>query len=151
MRRIPLIAVIGAALMYFFDPTDGKRRRHALVDRAGGLFRSTGSKAGRAGGKVTSQAKGLTEKAKHIREEPKPEPNDATLKAKVESEIFRDPEVPKGKIDVNAENGVVYLRGEADRSELIETLENQVRKVEGVQEVENLLHLPGEPAKTKSG
>ena len=52
---------------------------------------------------------------------------------------------------MNAENGVVYLRGEADRSELIETLENQVRKVEGVQEVENLLHLPGEPAKTKSG
>ena len=151
MRRIPLIAVIGAALMYFFDPTDGKRRRQALVDRAGGLFRSTGSKAGNAGGKVTSQAKGLTEKAKDIREERKPEPNDATLKAKVESEIFRDPEVPKGKIDVNAENGVVYLRGEADRSELIETLENQVRKVEGVQEVENLLHLPGEPAKTKSG
>ena len=151
MRRIPLIAVIGAALMYFFDPTDGKRRRHALVDRAGGLFRSTGSKAGRAGGKVTSQAKGLTQKAKHIREEQEPEPNDATLKAKVESEIFRDPEVPKGKIDVNAENGVVYLRGEADGRELIETLENQVRNVEGVQEVENLLHLPGEPAKTKSG
>jgi hypothetical protein len=150
MRRIPLIAVIGAALMYFFDPTDGKRRRHMLVDRAGGLFRTTGSKAGHAGGKVTSQAKGLTQKAMHIREERKPAPNDATLKAKVESEIFRDPEVPKGKIDVNAENGVVYLRGEADRPELIETLENQVREVEGVQEVENLLHLPGEPAKTKS-
>jgi len=151
MRRIPLIAVIGAALMYFFGPTDGKRRRQALVDRAGGLFRSTGSKAGRAGGKVTSQAKGLTQKAKQIREQQEPEPNDATLKAKVESEIFSDPEVPKGKIDVNAENGVVYLRGEADRSELINTLENQVRKVEGVQGVENLLHLPGEPAKTKSG
>jgi osmotically-inducible protein OsmY len=151
MRRIPIIAVIGAALMYFFDPTDGKRRRHALVDRTGGLFRGTGRKAGRAGGKVTSQAKGLTQKAKHIREERKPEPNDATLKAKVESEIFRDPEVPKGKIDVNAENGVVYLRGEADGPELIETLEKQVRKVEGVQGVEVLLHLPGEPAKTKSG
>jgi len=150
MRRIPLIAAIGAALMYFFDPTDGKRRRHVMVDRAGGLFRRTGSKAERAGGKVTSQAKGLTQKAKHLREEPKPEPNDATLKAKVESEIFRDPEVPKGKIDVNTENGVVYLRGEADGPELIETLEKQVRRVEGVQKVENLLHLPGEPAKTKS-
>lgn len=150
MRRIPLIAAIGAALMYFFDPEDGKRRRKMTVDRAAGLFRRSGRKAGRAARGVAAEAEGLKQKATHLKEEEKPQPNDATLKAKVETEIFRDADVPKGKIDVNAENGVVYLRGEADRPELIETLEKQVKKIPGVQGVENLLHLPGTPTPTKS-
>jgi osmotically-inducible protein OsmY len=43
---------------------------------------------------------------------------------------------------VNAENGVVFLRGEVDRPELIGALEARVRKVKGVRGVENLLHTP---------
>ena len=81
--------------------------------------------------------------------QPKPL-GDAAITRKVESEIFRDPDVPKGKIDVNAENGVVFLRGEADRPEMIDDLEEQVRKIPGVQGVENLLHLPGQPTQSAS-
>lgn len=146
MKRIPLLAAIGAALMYFFDPTDGTRRRHMAVDRTKSFFRR---RASSGSGAVASQAHALKQKATHLREEEKPQPNDATLKAKVESEIFRDPEAPKGQIDVNAENGVVYLRGETERPELIEELEQQVKKIPGVKGVENLLHLPGEPAPAK--
>jgi osmotically-inducible protein OsmY len=146
MKRIPLLAAVGAALMYFFDPADGKRRRHVAVDRTKAFFRS---RARRGAGSVGSQAHALKQKATHLREEDKATPNDATLKAKVESEIFRSPDVPKGQIDVNAENGVVYLRGETDRPELVEELEKQVRKIPGVRSVENLLHLPGEPAPSK--
>lgn len=36
-----------------------------------------------------------------------PEYDDATLAQKVMSELFRDPHVPKGAINVNPENGVV--------------------------------------------
>jgi osmotically-inducible protein OsmY len=146
MKRIPLVAALGAAIMYFLDPADGKRRRHVAVDRTKAFFRR---RARSTAGAVGSHAHALRQKATHLREEPKPQPNDATLKQKVETEIFRDPEVPKGTIDVNAENGVVYLRGEVDRPELIEALEKQVRNVQGVRGVENLLHTQGEPAPTK--
>ena len=44
---------------------------------------------------------------------PKPGMDDTTLTRKVESEIFRLSGVAKGKIDVNAAGGVVWIRGEA--------------------------------------
>jgi osmotically-inducible protein OsmY len=56
-------------------------------------------------------------------------------------------DVPKGQINVNAENGVVVLRGEVGKPELIHDLEEKTRKVQGVREVENLLSTPKTPAK----
>jgi osmotically-inducible protein OsmY len=61
---------------------------------------------------------------------------------KVESIVFRKHDLPKGQININAENGVVFLRGQVDRPELVETLEARVRKVQGVKDVENLLYTP---------
>ena len=78
-----------------------------------------------------------------MKEEPKPQPDDITLARKVETEIFRGPDVPKGKINVNAENGIVVLRGEAETPEMIEDLAKKARDVQGVRDVENLLHVPG--------
>jgi osmotically-inducible protein OsmY len=142
MKRLRF-AALGAAFAYFFDPDNGRRRRKVTSDRLAGLSRRHGKRLARAG---ASQARGLKQKAAHRREEPKPQPNDVTLARKVESEIFRDPDVPKGKIDVNAENGKVVLRGEADSAEMIEQLVGSARRVQGVQDVESLLHTPGEPA-----
>src|SRR5216117_470754 len=76
----------------------------------------------------------------------RPQPDDATLAREVENEIFSGAEVAKGQIDVNVEDGVVYLRGELEQPDLIEDLETQARKVKGVRDVENLLHVPGEEA-----
>ena len=59
-------------------------------------------------------------------------PDDVTLARNVESEIFSDSEVPKGQINVNAENGKVYLRGEVGQPELIRDLEERARSVQGV-------------------
>ena len=71
-----------------------------------------------------------------------PDYDDVTLTRKVESEIFRDEDAPKGDVNVNAENGVVYLRGEAPTTELIDELVERARKIQGVHDVESLLHLP---------
>jgi osmotically-inducible protein OsmY len=71
-----------------------------------------------------------------------------TLVDRVESIVFRDPRFPKGQISINAEQGEVFLRGQVARPELIQDLEEAVRKVPGVRGVENLLHLPGTPAPT---
>jgi osmotically-inducible protein OsmY len=146
MKLYPLFAALGAVLAYFFDPQSGKRRRHVTVDRIGGFVRRRRRDVGRAGRAVTSEAYGVAKKATHLREQEKPQPNDATLTSKVESEIFRDADVPKGQISINAERGVVYLRGEVDSPDLITRLEQAARDVQGVRDVENLLHSPGSQA-----
>ena len=74
--------------------------------------------------------------------------NDPALASKVESEVFRDDSLPKEKISVNAEYGVIYFRGEVPSQEVMEELTNRARNVDGVRAVENLTHLPGEPART---
>src|SRR3954468_17811948 len=75
--------------------------------------------------------------------------DDATITDKVESTLFRDAKVDKGKIDVNTANGVVWLRGEARTPEMIKALEAKAREVPEVKDVENLLHLPKTPANKK--
>jgi osmotically-inducible protein OsmY len=76
--------------------------------------------------------------------------DDQTLKAKIESEVFRDTAAPKGDVNVNVEHGVVYLRGQLEDQSLIGELEQRVRTVKGVDKVENLLHTPGEAPATTS-
>ena len=49
--------------------------------------------------------------------------DDTTLTRKVETQIFRIGGVAKGKIDVNAAGGVVWLRGEAKTPALIKRVE----------------------------
>ena len=150
MRRLLGFGAAIAALTYFFDPRNGARRRNVIRDRALAFFRQGGRKAAGAGRAAASQAYGLKQKAVHLKEEQKPQPDDVTLARKVESEIFRDAHVPKGKINVNAERGVVFLRGELDDPDLIADLEKAARKVQGVREVENLLHAAGTPAPTRT-
>lgn len=72
--------------------------------------------------------------------------DDATLKDKVESELFRDEHEVKGSISVNAQEGVVQLRGELPSQDLIDALVHRTQQIHGVKEVESLLHLPGTEA-----
>ena len=72
--------------------------------------------------------------------------DDATLKDKVESELFRDEHEVKGSISVNAQEGVVQLRGELPSQDLIDALVNRTHQIHGVREVESLLHLTGTEA-----
>jgi osmotically-inducible protein OsmY len=74
--------------------------------------------------------------------------NDPALARKVESEVFRDDVLPKGNISVNAEYGVIYFRGEVPSRDVMDELTTRARGVDGVRAVENLTHLPGEPART---
>jgi osmotically-inducible protein OsmY len=137
-RRFRLIA-LGAALSYFFDPENGKRRRRMAGDRLAALVRRYSRRLGKG---AASQTHALKQKATHLQEEPKPQPDDVTLARKVETEIFRDADVPKGRINVNAEKGKVVLRGEVDSAKLIDDLVAKARNVQGVQEVESHLHPP---------
>jgi osmotically-inducible protein OsmY len=72
--------------------------------------------------------------------------DDVTLTHKVESELFGSANAPKGRILVNTANGVVQLRGEVESRDLIDDLVVRARSVNGVRDVENLLHTPGSEA-----
>jgi osmotically-inducible protein OsmY len=141
---------LGALLAYFFDPENGRRRRALARDRIPAFFRRMNEKAERAGKAVAAEAEGVKQKATHLKEEEKPQPDDVTLARKVETEIFRDADVPKGQINVNAENGKIVLRGEVEKPAMIKDLEKRAKKVQGVAEVENLLHTPGGSTPTKT-
>src|SRR5439155_7232226 len=73
-------------------------------------------------------------------------PNNATVAAKVESELFRDPSIDKGRMNINVENGTVVLRGVAESAGQIAKIEAATRAIPGVRSVKSLLHTPTEPA-----
>jgi hypothetical protein len=146
MRKLIGVAAAIAALTYFFDPQQGRARRAKLQQKLPAFFRKGAREAERLGRGAAAGAYGVKQKATHLREEPK-EFTDETLAHKVESELFRAADVPKGQINVNAQDGVVQLRGEVPSPDLIEELVSKASSVQGVKDVENLLHLPGEPAR----
>ena len=145
MQLLALGAAIGAAVAYFFDPQSGRRRRAVTRDRTAAFFRRRARESARAGRAVAAEAYGVSQKAQHLKEEPKGF-DDVTLARKVETEIFRDADVPKGQINVNVQEGVVQLRGEAPTPDMLTELVEKAPKVQGVRDVENLLHLPGAEA-----
>ena len=135
-------AAVGAAAAYFLDPQGGAERRKEAGEKALATAKSRGgdvaASAKKAAGKARGAAPGMPGRGE--------QPDDVTLSRKVESEIFRPADAPKGSVSVNAENGVVFLRGEVSDREWIDRFEEQARKVDGVAEVRNLLHLPGTDA-----
>jgi hypothetical protein len=140
---------VGAALAFMFDPARGRARRAYARDRAAAAVRHSARSVQRSGRLVASNVAGLRERLAHTGETAEPL-NDATLAHKVESVLFRDPAIEKGRINVNAEDGVVVLRGVAENQDQIRTLEMRTREIVGVEDVENLLHLPDTPAPAES-
>ncbi len=128
MRKLAFLTAIGAAIWYAVS-----RRQQPQAD--------TWPQA--------APAEPATD-ADKLKAETKLNPDDQTLVDRVESEIFRDRQDVKGKVNINAEQGVVVLRGELDSQDLIDDLVSAVREVDGVRNVENLLHTAGNKAPTNS-
>jgi hypothetical protein len=151
-RFVSLImaAAFGGMLAFFFDPDRGRGRRARAQDRIGAFFRRSTNRIEKRGRYAASRVEGLGHQLEtaFLRQD-EPAPNDATLVQRVESQIMRGQEVPKGAININAEEGVIVLRGELDRPEHIRQLEEAARRVRGVRGVKNLLHLHGTPAPNK--
>jgi hypothetical protein len=139
---------LGAAAAYLLDPDNGRGRRARLTDQAAASARRVAHRARQVGRLQAGRLAGLAEELRHRGDVP-PMLDNASLAMKVETELFRDPAVPKGAINVNVEHGVVVLRGEVNDESLKHRLEELAGKVEGVDGVRNLLHLPAEPAPTR--
>jgi osmotically-inducible protein OsmY len=143
-----LAGAAGAAAAYMFDPDRGRSRRNQARDQLLARVRRTGRDLDRRARYAGGSATGAVKKAASAATPAKPAPNDVALVRKVESVIFRAEDAPKGRVSLNAEEGVVFLRGEVETQEQIDMLVSGAQRVDGVREVRNLMHLPGTPAPT---
>jgi osmotically-inducible protein OsmY len=134
-------AAAGGAAAYLLDSQSGAKRRQELA--AAARRRKQGVEDTARGAQATAQ--GVMAKAQHAAGGGDTAPdNDITLARKVETEIFRPEGAPKGQVNVQAIDGVVELRGQVDDPWTINDLEQRTRKVTGVRDVRNLLHVPGQ-------
>ena len=150
-RIVALLLGAGAGALgaYLLDPDRGRSRRARLTDQAAALMRRGGRQLDRTGRLVTAAVEGKAQALRHAGPDEAPA-NDAALVEKVESELYRDPTVPKGAININAENGVIVIRGELPDIETRERIEAAIRRIPGVWDVSDLTHLVGEAAPTGS-
>ena len=146
-RLITLLfgAAIGAAVAHFLDPQSGRRRRQELREQATSRMHTGVGQATSTASYMAGKAKGAVATAtpSSTRLE---EPDDVTLARKVESEIFREHDAPKGNVSVDVQRGIVNLRGEVADEQWITRLADDASHVDGVRGVNNLLHRPGTPA-----
>jgi hypothetical protein len=138
--------VVGALLEYFLDPRAGRRRRHTTRDRALSRVRRGERRAITRARRAESHAVGVARRTMNARRRADEQPDDVTLAQKVESQLYRRTGIPKGHVSVNAEEGVVFLRGALERQDDIDRLAKETRRIDGVRAVENLVHLAGTPA-----
>ncbi len=140
------VFVIGVlADRFIFDLRNARRRRHVAAERGAAGVRRGGRRAARRARYLEGVAEGYAHKAAHavpgVGADKEPV-DDTTLAQKVESEAFRHAGVSKAHVSVNAEEGVVYLRGRLESEDEIVALVKAARAVEGVKDVQSLLHTP---------
>jgi osmotically-inducible protein OsmY len=138
-------AAAGAGGFYFLDSVNGRRRRKLSGGRTAGTTRRAWRITARAGRGVAATTYAAKQKMLHRSEAPK-DFDDVTLARKVETQIFRDPAVPEGQINVNVQRGLVQLRGEVPSADMLTHVVERTRDIQGVRDVESLLHLPDVPA-----
>jgi osmotically-inducible protein OsmY len=148
MRLRTFVALgLGAAAAYFLDPEKGPQRRQMARSRAQSLMQQGSSQAQEMGRQA-----GISQPSDVIRKvgggKPSVAESDyATLSEKVKTELFSDHEV-KGQINVDAEEGVIYLRGELPTQAKIDEVIKKTRLVEGVKDVRNHIHTPSGAARS---
>jgi osmotically-inducible protein OsmY len=135
---------MGAIAEYFvLDRRHATRRRHIVRERGMAIARRRSRAAVRRARYLEGVAEGVAHRAVHAvpgRNGQTEALDDVSLARKVESVAFREAGVSKAHVSVNAENGVVYLRGRLESDREIEDLVRAAGTVEGVARVENMLH-----------
>lgn len=105
----------GAALMYFFDPDRGNRRRALVRDKAQSLAKDSNLWVRKAGRDLGNRAHGVVAGARsRFSHQP---PSDEVLAERVRSKLGRYTSHP-GAIGVSVNDGIVTLRGDVLQPEV---------------------------------
>jgi hypothetical protein len=127
---------VGAGLMYFADPQEGRRRRARLGDAVAHTVHTVEGTAGTVSRDAEHRVVGLAARALESLIE-QPVPTDEVLAARVRTRVGRLVSHP-GAVDVIAKSGRVTLSGPVFEAE-VEQLITGVRDVAGVTGVDNHL------------
>lgn len=130
-------AGIGAALMYFFDPERGARRRAMARDKLNRAAHVTGDSLGSTARDVANRARGVAAGARSLVRPD--EADDDVIEARVRSALGRFVSHPHA-VDVTVDQGRVTLDGDVLESEAAEIVA-RVPRVRGVQDVLNRLRV----------
>lgn len=141
----------GAALMYLYDPDRGRARRSRAAAQATGAARRqvkhavTGSE--RRLHYAEGQLRGAAARARgggRYRPE-----SDVDLREHLR-QVIRSQPTHFPEVSVDVARGRAVLRGEVPSAQQQAELRSAVAAVEGVEVVEDLTHLPGQPAPNKA-
>jgi uncharacterized protein YwbE len=127
--------VLGAGLMYLFDPEGGRRRRHEILRRSGRLGRESAEGTGRAFRDVRNRATGLVAALRRLFRHD--EATGERLAARVRARLGRVVSHPHA-IDVSAEDGRVVLAGPI-LAEEVKAAVAEASRVRGVEHLDNRL------------
>lgn len=148
MKRFLFALVTGGALAYFLDPARGSGRRNRVMDKLTSTARQTADTAQSTVQMVGGKAQGTVRETVPAQHD-NTNPDDRTLKDRVESEVLRNETFSTSPINFNVVDGIVEIRGELQSQSDIDALVSQVKGIRDVKGVHNYLHLPGTPAPNK--
>lgn len=142
LRWTLLTMGLGAAAQYFLDPDRGAARRNQAREQVQ-------TAAQRAQQRVQGGAEAAQDLTADMAYQTTPPPppsalqDDTVLTEKVRGEILARPEFSSYGVNIDAVAGIVTLRGQVDDPLAVTELEQVVRKVAGVRDVENFLTTTG--------
>lgn len=135
--RLAVAFAAGAAVMYYFDPVTGRRRRALARDQGVATGHDVEDFARAKSKRAADRAHGVKARARaRIADEPV---DDLQLHERIRSKMGRIVEHP-GAITVQVSDGHVVLTGNASEEE-IESLADAVSTMQGVESVDNRLSI----------
>jgi hyperosmotically inducible protein len=133
--RLATAFAAGAAIMYYFDPEGGRRRRALARDKGVGAGQDVGEFARTRAKRAADRVEGAVARTRaRVRHEPV---DDERLRERIRSQLGRLVEHP-GAVNVQVTDGHVVLGGNASRDE-IDALGDVVAATPGVEGVANRL------------
>jgi uncharacterized membrane protein len=131
----------GAALMYFTDPSRGKRRRAILRDKVNAGMRQAVHELDKAGRDLRNRSQGMVSTVRHLAKHP--EADEPVIEERVRAALGRLVSHPHG-IQVRAERGGRVTLGGLVPAEEVSNLLHRVRSIEGVKDIVNRLEVRGQ-------
>jgi osmotically-inducible protein OsmY len=147
MRAILLGSAFGALLAYFFDPKKGSERRGMVMGKAGSAANLGSTVQHSVHNVATGAQSAVRGSVPHAPDNP--DPDDNTLKDRIESEVFRNPKYSREHLNILVVDGVVDLHGQLPTQDEIDSLIARIEGMRNVKGVQSYLHLPGTPAPNK--
>jgi osmotically-inducible protein OsmY len=144
-RTLLIGGLLGAGLAYYLDPGAGGRRRSSLMTMMGSRIGRRAESARQGIQHVGNLAQGTI--APHTADNL--DPDDNTLKDRIESQVFRNPAYSREHLNILVVEGVVDLHGQLESQAEIDELVSTIREMRNVRGVQSYLHLPGTPAPNK--